>query len=645
MRKPAPRSQNSWIDASRLRAMSESDAVCSDEEIGVRGLVAAADAAAQLVELGEPECVGAVDQDRVRGRDVEAVLDDRGREEHVGLAREEAPHRLLELALRHLAVRDGDARRPGSSSSSRLLDAADRLDPVVHEEDLSAARDLRLDRLADDLVPRRHDLRLDREAVPGRRLDDRQVAEPGEREVQRARDRRGRHGQHVDRGLPLLEPLLLRDAEALLLVDDEETEIAEGEVLREHAVRRDEDVDRAVGGLLRRSSFCSTRERKRDSSSIVTGNAAKRRVNVRKCWSARIVVGARTATCLPSSDRLERGAHRDLGLAVADVAAEEAVHRLGRLHVALDVGDRLGLVRRLDVLERVLELLLPRRVSSRRRTRRRGCAARRASGAGRSCRASPCAPRPCGAPSRRRPDGPARARRPRRRSTSGRGRSARPGSSRLFCSAYSISMNSRSSPSTGTRFRPLKRPDAVVGVDDRVAELQVAQIREERLGRLAPGLRRAALLAEDLLLRVDGQPGLAQPEPGRDLRGHAHDRAAAWSPLGGDVELVLDREALELLGAPRGGTATKTSSPEASACSSSRSPRSTAARSRSRPSPARLAAARRSPSRRARKGSIPSVPPSASAARASRRSSPSSRARRSTSSRGATTRASSWPMR
>ena len=38
--------------------------------------------------------------------------------------------------------------------------------------------------------------------------------------------------------------------------------------------------------------------------------------------------------------RLERGAHRDFGLAVADVAAQQAVHRRRRFHVALDVGDR-----------------------------------------------------------------------------------------------------------------------------------------------------------------------------------------------------------------------------------------------------------------------------------------------------------------
>ena len=60
--------------------------------------------------------------------------------------------------------------------------------------------------------------------------------------------------------------------------------------------------------------------------------------------------------------RLERGPHRDLGLAVADVAADQPVHRHRLLHVALDLVDGGELVGRLHVGERVLELALPRRV-------------------------------------------------------------------------------------------------------------------------------------------------------------------------------------------------------------------------------------------------------------------------------------------
>ena len=61
-------------------------------------------------------------------------------------------------------------------------------------------------------------------------------------------------------------------------------------------------------------------------------------------------------------DRLERGAQRDLGLAVADVADDQPVHRPGQLHVRLDLERGAQLVDRLLVRERRLHLGLPGRV-------------------------------------------------------------------------------------------------------------------------------------------------------------------------------------------------------------------------------------------------------------------------------------------
>ena len=57
--------------------------------------------------------------------------------------------------------------------------------------------------------------------------------------------------------------------------------------------------------------------------------------------------------------RLVGGAQRDLGLAVADVAADQPVHRALGLHVGLDRLDRVELVGGLAVGERALELELP----------------------------------------------------------------------------------------------------------------------------------------------------------------------------------------------------------------------------------------------------------------------------------------------
>ena len=70
-------------------------------------------------------------------------------------------------------------------------------------------------------------------------------------------------------------------------------------------------------------------------------------------------MGARTPTCLPSHDRLERGSQRYLGLAVAYVATHQPVHGAFAFHVAFDLGERGQLVGCFLVWEGLFQLLLP----------------------------------------------------------------------------------------------------------------------------------------------------------------------------------------------------------------------------------------------------------------------------------------------
>ena len=102
------------------------------EEVGIGPLAAPADPAADLVQLGEAEQVGPLDDERVGVGDVDAGLHDGGGDEHVELLFPEADHHLFQLLLAHLAVRHRD---PGlghqlAQPAGRLVD---RLDPVVHE--------------------------------------------------------------------------------------------------------------------------------------------------------------------------------------------------------------------------------------------------------------------------------------------------------------------------------------------------------------------------------------------------------------------------------------------------------------------------------------------------------------------------------
>jgi hypothetical protein len=67
-----------------------------------------ADTAAELIELRQAEHVGAMDDQRVGGRHVEAGFDDGGRQKHIVFAVVEGIHDVFELACRHLAMGNRD---------------------------------------------------------------------------------------------------------------------------------------------------------------------------------------------------------------------------------------------------------------------------------------------------------------------------------------------------------------------------------------------------------------------------------------------------------------------------------------------------------------------------------------------------------
>ena len=69
--------------------------------------------------------------------------------------------------------------------------------------------------------------------------------------------------------------------------------------------------------------------------------------------------GAEQRGLLAVLDRLERRPHRNLRLAVAHVAADQAVQGVRQLHARLHLGDGLQLVGRLHERERILHLPLP----------------------------------------------------------------------------------------------------------------------------------------------------------------------------------------------------------------------------------------------------------------------------------------------
>jgi hypothetical protein len=253
------------------------------------------------------------------------------------------------VPTRHLAVRDGE---PGSGQDSLepLSDFGDGLNLIVDKEDLAAAADFAGHVVADEAVVPRRDFGSDFAAARRRGVNLRDVAEPGERHVERARNRGRGEGQHVDRGPRRPDAFLLPHPELLLFVDYQQAQIVVRESRVEQLVRADDDVNHArfQPGADFRLGRRGNEPREHLDPEREPGQALAER---------RVVLVAENRGWRKDRDllhvrcRLESSPQGDFGLAIADVAADEPVHRARGFHVAFDVGHDLDLVRSLLVGE------------------------------------------------------------------------------------------------------------------------------------------------------------------------------------------------------------------------------------------------------------------------------------------------------
>lgn len=214
-------------------------------QVGIGPHLPAADPPAQLVELRQAEHVGAVDDDRVDRWQIEPGLDDVGRQQHVVTALIEGANGAFEFTRRHAAV-GGDDFDLGHQLGEDLRDVVQELNPRRDIEGLAAAIALAQDRLADNDGIEVGDERTDGQAIDRRGRDQAHLAHAGERQLQRPRDRCRGERQDVNVALQPLQTLLVSDAKVLLLIDDDEAEIAKGDVLGQERVGADDDVDGAL---------------------------------------------------------------------------------------------------------------------------------------------------------------------------------------------------------------------------------------------------------------------------------------------------------------------------------------------------------------------------------------------------------------
>ena len=140
----------------------------------------------------------------------------------------------------------------------------------------------------------------------------------------------------------------------LLFVDDNETELVEPHVFGEQRVRADDDIDLALGQfglgllrLLRTDEARKLRDAHRQTG-VPFAEAAEMlpRQQCRRHDDRDLRAGER---------RDEGGSQRHLGLAEADIAANEAIHRLARGQIRQRLLDRAQLILGFGIGEARLE--------------------------------------------------------------------------------------------------------------------------------------------------------------------------------------------------------------------------------------------------------------------------------------------------
>ena len=156
---------------------------------------------------------------------------------------------------------------------------------------------------------------------------------------QRARDRRGGEHQHVDRLALLRQRQPLMHAEAVLLVDDREREIAERDILLEQRMGADQQIDVAEREPVENFLALAAALAPGEDGDANAGGLRQRGDGVEMLAGENL--GRRHEGGLPAGFDHGGGGHqRHHGLAGADIALQQPQHALRQREVVDDVVDR-----------------------------------------------------------------------------------------------------------------------------------------------------------------------------------------------------------------------------------------------------------------------------------------------------------------
>src|SRR5215208_1297609 len=311
-----------------------------------RGMQAPAHSAPQLVELGEAETFRAFDHDRARVRHVDTDLDDNGGHKYLDLPCPEQSHHVTLVLGLHPAVQEPD-HPLGEDVVRELLvellggthvfQCLRLLDERADHVSLPPFLDLHADLLVGTESFRGvDDPGLDR--LPSRwqfvYQGDLEIAV--EREGEGPRYRGGRHDEGIRGGPFLAEHRPLADAEAVLLVHNDEREVVEIYAFLYEGVRPDDDVGLAGCYLLQGLTPLRHALRAGEQNDV-DGQLGQGRRDREVVLPGENLGRGHYGTLSSRLDRGEERGYGDHGLSAANIPLKEAAHGLLQAHVSEDL--------------------------------------------------------------------------------------------------------------------------------------------------------------------------------------------------------------------------------------------------------------------------------------------------------------------
>ncbi len=297
---------------------------------------------AQLIQLRQSEHVRAVHDQRVGIRDIQPRFDDGGGQQHVEALLIKGRHPVLDLAWCHLAMRrDRSDFRHGVAQI--ILHISDVGNARHHDEALPAAEMLAQQRLAHHHRIERRNRGANGQPVHRRRGDHRKLAQSRQRHLQGARDRRRGQRQHMHIMPQRLQPFLVRYAKALLFVDNHQAQPLEIDGFREDGMRPHHHIHGTVRQPFARR-LCLARRNQARKRAHLQREAMKARLEGFRMLPRQQRCRAHHRHLRAARCRHKSCPERHFGLAEADIAAHQPIHRPPGRQILDHIGHRAQLI-------------------------------------------------------------------------------------------------------------------------------------------------------------------------------------------------------------------------------------------------------------------------------------------------------------